>query len=88
MFQFWFNTFFVPWHMQYQAEEEKRAAVEVWMGITLDKGNIPACTMGKTLLLKNQNVHPFGDLSTYVSLCVRVWHSGLNISISLSSPSD
>ena len=28
MFQFWFNTL-VPWHMQYQAEEEKRAAVEV-----------------------------------------------------------
>ena len=35
MFQFWFNTFFVPWHMQYQAEEEKRAAVEVGMGNTL-----------------------------------------------------
>ena len=29
MFQFWFNTFFVPWHMQYQAEEEKGTAVEV-----------------------------------------------------------
>ena len=80
MFQFWFNTFFVPWHMQYQAEEEKRAAVEVWMGITLDEGNIPACTMGNTLLLENQNVH----LRTYVSLCV----CGLNISISLSSHSD
>ena len=51
MFQFWFNTFFVPWHMQYQAEEEKRAAVEVWMGNTLDKGNIQACTMGKPFLL-------------------------------------
>ena len=45
MFQFWFNTFFVPWHMQYQAEEEKRVAVEVWMGNTLDKGILLAHTM-------------------------------------------
>ena len=51
MFQFWFNTYFVPWHMQYQVEEEKRAAVKVWMGITLDKGNIQAYTMGKPFLL-------------------------------------
>ena len=51
MFQDLFNTFFVPWHMQYLAEEEKRAAVEVWMGNTLDKENIQACTMGKSFLL-------------------------------------
>ena len=47
MFQFWFNTFFVPWHMQYQAEEEKRAAVEVWMGNTLDKETITGVHNGK-----------------------------------------
>ena len=47
MFQFWFNTFFVPWHMQYQAEEEKGTAVEVWMGNTLDKGNITGIHNGK-----------------------------------------
>ena len=46
MFQFWFNTFFVPGHMQYQAEE-KRATVEVWMGNTLDKGNITGIHNGK-----------------------------------------
>ena len=63
MFQFWFNTFFVPWHMQYKAEEEKRAAVEVWAGNIFNKGNIQACTKGKTLFIMQVKNSPPPPLS-------------------------
>jgi phosphatidylinositol-3,4,5-trisphosphate 3-phosphatase/dual-specificity protein phosphatase PTEN len=32
MFIFWFNTFFVQWHLEFQAEEERRAAMETENG--------------------------------------------------------
>ena len=67
MFQFWFNTFFIPWHMNYQEEEEKRAAVEVWVENTLDKGNITSLHNEKNLLFKNLNFYQFwGYLSGWV----------------------
>ena len=35
MFIFWFNTFFVQWHLEFQAEEERRAAMEVRWGFPM-----------------------------------------------------
>ena len=87
MFHFWFNTFFVPWHMNYQEEEEKRAAVEVWIGNTLDKGHITSMHNRKN---PYQRFHPFGNLHN-LNLSFSLYVCALNfkfISRSLSSHSD